>query len=136
MFSEWWLTTWTTYGAWLPGDPRGYCTWRERVYVPPARYAKPGEATYVASKHATKYKVAKRDMDDPVQFTREQMQIAQDAIVEEVDDMPITIRMFIFLRCSERCESAERWAALNRRRQLNFARMASTASVPGRKAVI
>ena len=42
--AKWWLVSWTTYGTWLPGDERGYCTWRKRTYVaPPKRFAKPGE---------------------------------------------------------------------------------------------
>lgn len=91
MFSKWWLVTWTTYGTWLPGDPRGYCTWRERVYVPPpARYAKPGEEVYDRTKHATKHQVALHATEEAVRLARAQMQIVQDAIVEDVAEMPIT----------------------------------------------
>jgi hypothetical protein len=32
---KYWLVTWVTYGSWLPGDPRGFRTFRGREYVPP-----------------------------------------------------------------------------------------------------
>ena len=70
--AKWWLVTFGTYGVWLPGDPRGFQTWRGREYVPPpARYAKPGEATYDPAPHRTRYAAAKRSMThDPVFFDR------------------------------------------------------------------
>jgi hypothetical protein len=43
----WWLITWGTYGSWLPGDPRGFRTWRRREYVPPTYgKAQSGERIY------------------------------------------------------------------------------------------
>jgi hypothetical protein len=45
----WWLITWGTYGSWLPGDPRGFRTWRRREYVPPPYgKAQGGEPIYDA----------------------------------------------------------------------------------------
>lgn len=91
IISQWWLTTWTTYGTWLPGDPRGYCTRRKRVYVPPpARYAKPGEETCDAAKHAAKYEMAKRETEAPLVFRPAQRQLVRDALIEEIAVMEIT----------------------------------------------
>src|SRR5258708_35638890 len=56
----WWLVTWSTYGSWLPGDPRGFQIWRGQEYVPPPkRYAKPGEDTYDRSKYVQRHQEAK-----------------------------------------------------------------------------
>src|SRR6476620_4628784 len=88
--AKWWLISWTTYGTWLPGDKRGYCTKRGKVYVPPPkRYAKPGEATYKASEHKIVRTLAKSASDDPVYLDAEQMQIAIDAIVAEIAEIPV-----------------------------------------------
>lgn len=83
---KWWLITWTTYGTWLPGDPRGFQTWRGETYVPPPkRYAKPGERTYRPEEYKFDYEIAQRSMvEDPVRLTIEQCRIAVDAIVSEV----------------------------------------------------
>lgn len=41
----WYLITWTTYGYWLPGDPRGFRTRGHREHVaPPPRYAANGDS--------------------------------------------------------------------------------------------
>jgi REP element-mobilizing transposase RayT len=37
---RWYLITWTTRGSWLPGDSRGFRTYRHKVDIPPPkRYA-------------------------------------------------------------------------------------------------
>jgi hypothetical protein len=51
--ADWLLITWTTHGAWLPGDPRGFRSASAKKYVPPpGRYAKNGEETYEAEEYA------------------------------------------------------------------------------------
>jgi hypothetical protein len=81
----WWLVTWSTYGSWLPGDPRGFQTWRGKEYVPPPkRYAKPGEETYDPSKYAKTYQLAKVMVPEPVKLTQVQRQFAVDAVVAEI----------------------------------------------------
>lgn len=88
--SKWWLISWTTYGTWLPGDKRGYCTWRGKQYVPPPeRYAKPGEATYQASEHTQVYDIAKFICDKPVYLTSNEMNIALAAMVKEIAQIAI-----------------------------------------------
>ncbi len=84
------LISWTTYATWLPGDKRGYCTWRGKQYVPPPkRYAKPGEAIYRASEHTHVRDLAKSICDDPVYLTNNEMKIALAAIVREIAEIPI-----------------------------------------------
>lgn len=88
--ANWWLISWTTYATWLPGDKRGYCTWRGKKYVaPPKRYAKPGDPTYRAPEHLAVNKLAKSISDPPVYFTRDQMRIAIDAIAQEIAEIPL-----------------------------------------------
>jgi hypothetical protein len=71
---KWWLVTCTTFGTWLPGDPRGFQTWRGREYVPPPkRYARQGESTYRAEDYAVEYEAAKSSLtQEPVHFSNEQ----------------------------------------------------------------
>ncbi len=88
--AKWWLISWTTYGSWLPGDERGYRTWRGREYVPPPeRYAQPGEPTYHASDHVAVHQLAESISDEPVYLTRDQMEIGLAAMVEEIAQIPI-----------------------------------------------
>jgi hypothetical protein len=80
-----WLVTWTTYGSWLPGDPRGFRTFRAKEYVPPpARYARDGEPTYDPSDYADRYAKAKEQVPHAVTLTREEQNAALQAIVDEL----------------------------------------------------
>jgi hypothetical protein len=88
--AKWWLISWTTYATWLPGDERGYRTWRGKKYIPPPkRYANPGEAIYVPSAYAAVYELAKATSDEAVYLTRAEMKTALTAIVEEIADTPV-----------------------------------------------
>jgi len=87
---KWWLVTWTTYGTWLPGDPRGFRTWRGSEYVPPPkRYAAPDEATYRARDYSARYEAAQRVTDDAVLLSSTQCQVACDACVTDIDELGI-----------------------------------------------
>jgi hypothetical protein len=87
---KWWLISWTTYATWLPGDSRGYCTWRGKQYVAPSkRYAKPGEPTYQSRQHTMVHDLAQSISDEPVHLSREEMQIALAAMVKEIAEIPI-----------------------------------------------
>lgn len=88
---QWWLVTWTTYGTWLPGDPRGFQTWRGHRYVPPPkRYAKPAERTYQSVEYETEHHLASKSMtQDPVHLMPDQRRIAVEAIVAQFAEMPI-----------------------------------------------
>lgn len=87
---NWWLVSWTTYATWLPGDERGFCTWRKREYIPPPRrYAQPSEATYHAADFTHVHELAQEISEEPVHFTADQMPIALAAIVDEVAEIPV-----------------------------------------------
>ena len=88
--AKWWLVSWTTYATWLPGDERGYCTWRGKKYIPPPkRYAKPGELIYKASEHTAIHELAQAISDEAVYFSPEEMQIALRAIVSEIAEIDV-----------------------------------------------
>ena len=89
---KYWLCTWTTFGTWLPGDPRGFQTWRGREYVPPPkRYAKPGEATYDPRPYRARHEAAKRSLSQPpVELADRQVRTASGAFAAEVDETPVT----------------------------------------------
>jgi hypothetical protein len=88
--TKWWLISWTTCGTWLPGDKRGYCTWRGKQYIaPPKRYAHLGEAIYRASEHTHDYDLAKSICDEPVYLTRNEMEIAMATMITEIAQIAV-----------------------------------------------
>ena len=88
--AKWWLVSWTTYGTWLPGDSRGYCTWRGEKYIPPPkRYAKPGEPIYQAQGHVAVRELAEILSEDSVYFNANEKAIAFRAMVEEINQIAI-----------------------------------------------
>lgn len=88
---KWWLVTCTTFGTWLPGDPRGFQTWRGREYVPPPkRYAKPGEPTYHAVDYVAEYKAATDSLtQESVSFNEVQRHIVVGAIVDDIAETAV-----------------------------------------------
>lgn len=87
---EWWLITWTTYGSWLPGDPRGFRSRRGREYIPPPRrYAKPGEPVYDFKEYSQRFKEAKEDTEACVKLTPLQQRAVMDAVVSEIGAIPV-----------------------------------------------
>ena len=88
---RWWLVTFNTYGTWLPGDPRGFQTWRHRVHVPPPkRYARAGEPTYDPAPHRPRHAAAKRAMTQPaVRFSPRAIGCCLEAFREEFDAIPV-----------------------------------------------
>jgi len=88
--ADWWLISWTTYATWLPGDERGYRTWRGETYVPPPkRYAMPGEPTYQAKGHIAVREIAQAISDEPVYLTAKEVEIALAAMVGEIAQIAI-----------------------------------------------
>lgn len=88
---HWWLVTWNTYGTWLPGDPRGFRTWRGHEYVPPPqRYAKPGEPVYDSREYAARQMATRAITDTPVRLTPSQQQFTLAAIVNDIAELPMT----------------------------------------------
>jgi|SRR5580700_3082578 hypothetical protein len=87
----WWLITWGTYGSWLPGDPRGFRTWRRREYVPPPYgRAESGEATYDPSAYAQRNEVARNRLtSNPVSLKLAERRQACSALVAEIATLRI-----------------------------------------------
>lgn len=85
---KWWLVTWTTYGSWLPGDPRGFRTWRGREYVaPPKRYAGVDETPYRAADYGERYRLSQEISDDSVSLNPDQRRTACDACVADIIEL-------------------------------------------------
>ncbi|QDT39570.1 hypothetical protein [Stratiformator vulcanicus] len=91
MTGKWWLVTWSTYGTWLPGDPRGFQTWRKREYVPPPeRYAKHNEKTYEARRYEDLHYSAEQMMAaEPVYLEENEQQIVVAAVYDESSSMEL-----------------------------------------------
>ncbi|HXY32980.1 MAG TPA: hypothetical protein VEI07_02070 [Planctomycetaceae bacterium] len=87
----WWLVTWGTYGSWLPGDPRGFRTWRRREYVPPPDgRALGGEPLYDPAAYAERHRRARERLTaPPVCLTLTDRRIACSALVAEIDHLRI-----------------------------------------------
>ncbi len=87
---RWWFVTWTTCGTWLPGDPRGFQTWRGREYVPPPkRYAQPGEATYDPIPYRELRRQAQAFLaEPPARLDESRRSIVAAAFAEEFDLIP------------------------------------------------
>lgn len=87
---KWWLVTWTTYGTWLPGDPRGFRTWRGTEYVPPPRrYARLNESTYNRADYADKHANARELSDPAVVLTPVHQNVALSAILKDIETIPL-----------------------------------------------
>jgi hypothetical protein len=86
MSKEWFLVTWTTYGTWLPGDPRGFRTRNAREYVPPpARYAKADERVYDPDAFSSRHTQAQVDLEKPpVRLNRGQQQFVADDLYDQL----------------------------------------------------
>lgn len=83
--TPWWLVTWTTYGTWLPGDPRGFRTWRGREHVPPPRrYAKPGQATYDPAVYGQRHESAQEAAKGVVTLTIGEQKTTLHVIINEI----------------------------------------------------
>jgi hypothetical protein len=88
-----WLITWTTYGSWLPGDPRGFQTRDARQYVPPpARYAPPGAVAYRPAPYRGLHRYAQALTEDVVRLSWPECQTALEAMVEEVRELALLPR--------------------------------------------
>jgi hypothetical protein len=88
--STWWLITWTTYATWLPGDPRGFQTWRAKKYIPPPkRYAKPGEATYDKELYRTLHAHAQNISGEAVWPSGDQQASVLATLITEIEAIPL-----------------------------------------------
>ena len=65
----WCLITWTTYGYWLPGDPRGFRTRGHKKHVPPPERYASEEITYDARKFERLFESMKRQTGEAVELS-------------------------------------------------------------------
>lgn len=125
---KWWLVTWSTYGSWLPGDPRGFQTWRGKEHVPPPkRYAKPGEETYKPKAYADKYQAAKAVTDKPVKLSPTFRQISLEAVVKEIDKLPVVAAVLAI--AVEHSHVLAKFGALDFRPTVGFLKGAATKAL-------
>lgn len=82
---RWFHVVLTTYGAWLPGDPRGFRTRKHRLHVE-GDYKNPPSPDEFRGLQAHARKSMKRD---PVTLDDKFKQIASDAIVESLQKQEI-----------------------------------------------
>jgi hypothetical protein len=108
----WWLVTWSTYGSWLPGDPRGFQTWRGKEYVPPPkRYAKAGEATYNAAIYSQRLQESKSTMTgEVVHLSIAHRQCVLNAVIEQIRKLPLIPAALSVSR--EHCHLLSKFGAL------------------------
>ena len=84
--AHWWLVTWNTYGSWLPGDPRGFRTFRGQTYIPPpARYAKPGEPTYQPEDYADLHQAAAAGTGETISLSADDRRTALDTLATAIN---------------------------------------------------
>jgi len=83
-----WHVTWTTYGAWLPGDPRGFRTWRGHEAIPPtARYAASQQEHYKAEDYAERHQHVREQCPTSVSLNSTQRRVALDVFQQEVQNI-------------------------------------------------
>lgn len=82
-----WLVTWTTYATWLPGDSRGFRTWRGREYVPPPqRYAVGDRPTYDAGFYKARLEAARTAADAEVNLSAAERQVVLASVRDELQE--------------------------------------------------
>lgn len=90
MIGHWWLVTWVTYGSWLPGDPRGFKTWRKREYVPPVYgTAQPDELTYNPDDYKDRLQHARQLCPTEIRLSGPARRICCDAIRADIAEISI-----------------------------------------------
>ncbi len=77
-WDHWYHVTGSTYGAWLPGDPRGFRTRHHREHVEGDYKTPPPEGEY-DWKHKRSMSLTKRD---PVRLISKARRLARDAMAE------------------------------------------------------
>jgi hypothetical protein len=87
---KWWLITWTTYGSWIPGDERGFCTRKMNEYIPPPkRFARPGESTYDPDEFVELRESVQDKMDEPVFLKASECSVVEQALKHELESIEI-----------------------------------------------
>jgi hypothetical protein len=87
---HWWLVTWGTHGSWLPGDVRGFRTWRKREYVPPPQqFAAHDEPVYDPQVYRERRRRAEERSHGEVALTTEEQRIVLNALVADIAQLRI-----------------------------------------------
>lgn len=87
---RWWLVTWVTYASWLPGDPRGFKTWRKRQYVPPPTGKSHfGEPTYRSEDYIEEHDQARAISGATVVLLSQERRLVLATMVEELEELSI-----------------------------------------------
>ena len=85
-----WLVTWNTYGSWLPGDPRGFRTFRGQEYVPPPElFARNGEEIYNPADYEQRFRWSHVLTPNAVALSETEKQLARDAFIAEIESLPL-----------------------------------------------
>ncbi len=92
--SRWCHVTITTYGNWLPGDPRGFRTWDHREHVE-GDYKNPPKEDYSARHAANK----RRQLSSATFLTPEQRQIVCLAVRERLSLLDVLVICVAMGRC-------------------------------------
>ncbi|MEM9415186.1 MAG: hypothetical protein AAGA29_06900 [Planctomycetota bacterium] len=86
-WNNWYHCVVSTYGAWLPGDPRGFRTRKHREHVEGDYKSPPPEGVY-----AQRHRQSKERMNrDAVRLTEAARKIVLDEIVESADRYDIEL---------------------------------------------
>ncbi len=84
---KWFHITFSTYGAWLPGDPRGFRTWKHKKHVEGDYKAPPPQGAFEKQWRRSR-RLMKRDM---VKLRPDQRRIAGQAIFEMLRELGSTV---------------------------------------------
>lgn len=80
-FDRIWFLTWTTYGTWLPGDPRGFVSPKFDEDTPERRHNEPGRA-YDAGRRSLQRLARNKLVGNPVQLTQENAHVIKNQLKE------------------------------------------------------
>ena len=90
MTGKWWLVTFGTYGQWLPGDPRGFKTWRKHRTIPqPVPSIENGGPDYVPGNYTDEFESAQKMTGTRVSFTTVQRRQVLDAVANDLEHLPV-----------------------------------------------
>lgn len=125
-----WFVTWSTYGAWLPGDPRGFQTWRRERYVPPPlRYARGGEKPYRPEDYVGLFEYSRSMSRGAVRFARAQQHVAMDAMTARIERMRPKVRPALIVLNRWHFHFIARFPAIRIRQAVGQYKQSATAAL-------
>lgn len=128
MTGDWWLVTWGTYGSWLPGDPRGFKTWRKREYIPPVfGKAQPGEPVYDPAAFSQRHRRARDSCGDAVILCPQDVRLCCQAMVRDLSQ--ISVAPAILSIAPTHCHLVAKFGALKIRSVVGRLKFAASREV-------